>query len=576
MKFRIIIFSVLIIIHTPVFSQSIIYKIADFFQNPIEFRNPFGITPFELKAGSQILGANSIGFDSTETELDGFEHLYNRYMNSLELDLMKYNLVGLLLPQNFIDLQTGLGFKYCFPIINQGLPNNWPQNIPGSIEQLYFSPRIIEGNISQSLAFQWSKRFYNYVQFNAGRAFISAYKTREGKRYLNQDGWTFSVAVGMKMLSKIGFKFKEGYGVEIKYNFAKFDDFADPYNLSPINNLDFSSIGIYLTFNMISGGNPTQGDEAKALFKSGDYIAAKANFEDFISKNPTHPRQFKAGWMIDDCNDLMAFQQVELAEHFIEVKNYSKAAQYLEQSAKSEYPSLVEDIENNYRKIQEWLVVNLDSLLLINEIDQAERLLIEARSLNIPNSQGLTDQYWSEIYFHRGAVFTEYKNWDKALDFFDKAVKKYPPIHERVDPWLLKIVYGYISDVNLSVDQQNVELALESLRRATELRPEIIFITKDHIQTLEQGIDYLKQQAAKEKLQIAVDQIRKIPVATSFIPQIGMTDRQLLQELGKPIYEKTLDSKGDQHFELWIYHTDDSKEIYFYFKNSILSKIERL
>jgi len=65
-------------------------------------------------------------------------------------------------------------------------------------------------------------------------------------------------------------------------------------------------------------------------------------------------------------------------------------------------------------------------------------------------------------------------------------------------------------------------------------------------------------------------------VATSFIPQIGMTDRQLLQELGKPIYEKTLDSKGDQHFELWIYHTDDSKEIYFYFKNSILSKIERL
>ena len=576
MKFRIIIFSVLITIHTPVFSQSIIYKIADFFQNPIEFRNPFGITPFELKAGSQILGANSIGFDSTETELDGFKHLYNRYMHSFEVDLMKYNLVGLLLPQNFVDLQTGFGFKYCFPIVNQSLPNNWKQSLPGSTEQLYFSPRIIEGNISQSLAFQWSKRFYNYVQFNAGRAFISAYKTREGERYLNQDGWTFSIAVGMKMLSKIGFKFKEGYGVEIKYNFAKFDDFSDPHDISPITNLNFSSIGIYLTFNMISGGNPTQGDEAKALFKNGDYIAAKANFEDFISKNQTHSRQFKAGWMIDECNDLMAFQQIELARHFIEAKDYSKASQYLEQAAKSEYPSLVEDIENNYCKIQEWLVINLDSLLLINQIHQAERLLTEARSLHIPNSQDLIDQYWSEIYFHRGAVFTEYKNWDKALDFFDMAVKKYPPIRERVDPWLLKIAYGYINDVNLSVDQQNVELALESLRQATELRPEIIFITKDHIQTLEQGIDYLKQQAAKEKLQIAVDQTRKIPVATSFIPQIGMTDQQLLQEMGKPVYENTLDSKGDQHFELWIYHTDDSKEIYFYFKNGILSKIERL
>ncbi|MDO9548864.1 MAG: hypothetical protein Q7J65_07890 [Candidatus Marinimicrobia bacterium] len=556
------------------FGQTFVYRIADFFKNPIEYRNPFGIITFEIKAGGQLLGLNAIGFDSTETSLEGFNQLINRYIHNVEVELVKYNLLGLIVPQNFADFQTGLGFKYKSSIINQGLPETWPQYAPGANQNLYFAPLLIEGNINQSLAFQWSKRFYNYLQFNAGRAYISAYKTREGDRFLNQNGWTFSIAVGMKFLSKIEYNFKEAYGIELEYNIARFDNFMDTRDLSPIENLNFSSIGISLTFSMINGGNPTQGDVAKALYKQGDYIAAKANFEDFISKNPTHPRLFKARWMIDECNNLMAFQQVELAKHFVEVKNFSKASQYLQLAEKSRYESLAQDIDSSYQNIILWWRNSLDSLILSNSIDQAEQFLQATRQLKLPNTEELTKLYRSEIYFHRGVVFTDYKVWEKALHFFDLAIQHHPPIRERIEPYLSKIAYGYIADVNLSVEQQNIELALESLRQASEIRPEINFLTRGHIETLEQGIQYLKEQAANEKLKNAVDQTRRIPAESTFRPQIGMKSDRIKTEYGPPAFKKALQSSQNQEYELWIYNTADSRELLYYFKNGILSKIE--
>jgi len=574
MRIRLLIIWIMVTVHGIAHSQTFVYKIADFFKNPIEYRAPFGITTFEIKAGGQLLGLNAIGFDSTESSLEGFDQLLNRYIHNVEFELVKYNLLGLIIPQNFADFQTGLGFKYKSSLINQGLPETWPQYAPGTAQSLYFAPLLIEGNINQSVAFQWSKRFYNYLQFNAGRAHISAYKTREGDRFLNQDGWTFSVAVGMKFLSKIGYNFKEAYGFELEYNIARFDDFTDTRNLSPIENLNFSSIGISFTFSMINGGNPTQGDVAKALFKQGDYIAAKANFEDFISKNQTHPRLFKARWMIDECNNLMAFQQVELARHFIEAKNFSKASQYLKIAEKSHYESLVQEIDSSYQNITLWWRTNLDSLILTNSIDQAEQFLIDTRQLGLPDIEKLTKLYRSEIYFHRGVVFTDYKVWEKALHFFDLAIQEHPPIRERIEPYLSKIAYGYISDVNLSVEQQNIELALESLRQASEIRPEINFLTRGHIETLEQGIQYLKEQAANEKLKNAVEQTRYIPDKSTFRPQIGMKSDRISAEYGAPAFKKALLSTQNQEYELWIYNTLDSKEIFYYFKNGILSKIE--
>jgi len=557
------------------YSQSIFYRVANFFRSPIEFRDPFRMTLFDVKAGVLLLPDNALSFDSTETTLGGYEMSYKRVLTNLEVDLLKYNLPNLLIRQNFVDFQTGLGFKYSYSMYRQSLPGQWPQNPPGYNYQLYLSPRLIEGNINQSLLFQWSPRIYSYLQFNYGRAFITAYKTRQGPRYLSQEGYTYSIALGTKILAHAGKKLKEGYGIEIKYYCAHFDDFPDPHNLSPITNLDFSSLAISLTFNGITGGNPTHGDVAKNLYRSGDFIAAKANFESFIQQNPKHPRKFKAEWLIARSAAQIPYQEVNLAQEFITAEDYSKAAQYLNSAAVAEYPELTDSIAQKYAKITQWFIASMDSLLHNNRVDLAEQMLINIRTLNLPNNTGLYDQYWSEIYFHRGAIFAEYRNWEKALSFFDQALQKNPALRERIDPWTLKIVAGFIEDANLSVDQKNVTFALESLRKATALRPEILSITKEPIETLEQGIAYLREQAALEKLKASIEATRSPAKPVGFTLQIGMTQAEIRRVLGEPFYQKSLDTVNQQRYELWIYQMDKSGDTHLYFRNQILSKIEK-
>jgi tetratricopeptide (TPR) repeat protein len=575
MNFRRIIIIASLLLQVKLFSQSIFYKVADFLRSPIEFRDPFRMTLFDAKVGVLYLPDNALSFDSTETELSGYNVKFKRILTDLEVDLLKYNLPNLLIHQNFVDFQTGLGLRYCFSFYRQGLPSQWPQKPPDYDYRLYLSPRLIEGNINQSLLYQWSPRVYSYLQFNYGKAFVSAYKTREGPRYLTQEGNTYSIALGTKFLSQAGSKLKEGYGIEIKYNFARFNDFPDPHNLSPMTNLDFSSLTISLTFNAITGGNSTYGDVAKSLYRKGDFIAAKANFENFIQQNPKHPRKFKAEWLIARSTTQIPFQEVNLAKQFIEVKDYSKAAQYLKSAAQAGYPELADSINQNYAQISQWFIATMDSLLQNNLVAQAEQMLIDIRTLDLPDSAGLCDQYWSEIFFHRGVVFTEYRRWEQAIYFFDQALKKNPAIRERVDPWTLKIAAGYIEDANLSIDQKNVTFALESLRQATALRPEILSITKEPIETLEQGIAYLREQAALEKLKTSVEATRSPAKPAGFTLQIGMPQEEIRRVLGKPFYQKNLDTISNQHYELWIYQLDKTDDTYLYFRNQILSKIEK-
>ncbi len=586
MKIRTAIFWIFISVHSIASAQSIVYKIADFLRNPIEYRYPFSFSPFEIKAGSEILHMNAIGTDSTEMALLGYDTtktyffgydaiFTNRYMHSVELELAKINLVALLIPQNMLDFQTGVGFRYSTSSQKKELPEIWKQNTAESDDQLYFAPQLMDWHISQSILFQWSQRFYNYIQWNWGKSSASLYKTYEGDRFLKQKGNTHSVAVGFKRLSRIDSNYKDGYGIEIRYTTAKFNDFPDVDDLTPIRTMDFSSLGIYFTFNMINGGSPTQADAAKVQYKRKDYIAAKAGFEEFIASNPSHPRLFKARMMVDRCDYLMAFQQVDLAKQALKKGNRNQASLYLNKAAAIGNPSVAGDLDSCFQVIRSWWQNYLDSLLINNKIEDGIEFLNRTKTLKFPNSDNLKNQYWSEIYFHRGVVFTNYGAWEKAIQFFDLAVGKYPPIKERVTPYLSKVAYGYINDFNLSIDHQSIELALESLRSATEMQPEIGSVTEPYIQTLEDGIQYLKRQAGIDRLKYLVEESRRIPEDSQLTPLIGKTAAIIESELGSPYYKKSLETNKNNVYELWIYKTTgDSGDVYFYFNNNILAKIE--
>jgi len=549
------------------------YRLSDIFKSPIEYRTPFKMSLFDLKVGFTNLGAQSLTFDSTETELKNFDYLLARSMNSINLDLFKINYPYYLIPQNFIDLHTGLGISYCYALFNLGLPDDWQPSSVSEKSKYYFAPQLATVYLNQSALYQLTPRLYSYLQFNAGRSYASLYKNKKGQRYLDQEGWQYTIAVGLKLLEKAGPANREGLGVEINYNFAQFDPMRDPRDISPITHLKFNSLGIMLTFNPIMGGSPTVGDEAKKLFRRGDYIAAKANFQSFIQTLPKHPRHYKAVHMIDKCNQFIPNQEVQLADTLIKAENYGKAVRYLAHASQSAAQAVQEKIAAQYDSIRAWFTAEMDSMLRNNQIDQAENRLNQVANLNIPATQTLIDQYSAEIYFHRGVVFTEYEAWEQAIKYFDLAVKANPAIRERVNPWLLKIAYGYVQDVNKSVDVRSVELALESLRNATSLRQEIAFLTEKYIQNLENGVTQLKRQAAQKQFQTERQTILEPPEKLSSRLKIGMHQHQVLDVLGPPSYQNHYVNQQDQRYELWLYQYAKEPQLELYFYESILQKI---
>jgi len=114
---------------------------------------------------------------------------------------------------------------------------------------------------------------------------------------------------------------------------------------------------------------------------------------------------------------------------------------------------------------------------------------------------------------------------------------------------------------------------LESLRQATRIRPDIGFITKEHIEKLEEGIEYLKQEAAAQKLRTSVEKSFTPPIILSQ-PETGMESETILSLLGEPTYKNQLKDSIGQIFELWIYVYENGNEKHLYFKNNILLKIE--
>lgn len=565
----------IIVILTTSLAAQWYFKIANAIRGPIEYRAPLKMTLFEVKTGLQNFGIRTqpLYFDSTESNYDNYDPFYSRIMNSVELDLLKFNWLVYLVPQNMLDFQTGIGGKYSYSLIKYPLPSAWPQYMPASSDQLYLAPRVYEINLNQSVIFQWSSKVYNYFTFSYGQAWGSAYKTHFNDHFLYQKGNTYSYAFGIKFLGSVGYRLKEGYGIEVRYTRADFGNLRDPHRISPITKVNFNTIGISLAFNSNLGGGRTSGDEAKALYQTRDYLAAKATFEEFIETNPRHPRLFKARYMIKECDKRIPYQEILLAESFIEAQNFSKAAEYLARAKVTRNLTLLGRIDENYQKIITWFANTMDSTISANEIDEAEKIAFETEKLNIPGIDDLLSRYRSEIYFHRGAVFTEYGYWEKAVDFFDYAVQQYPPIRERVEPYLIKIANGYINDANLSIDKQSIALALESLSKATALRPDIRNLTIPYINSLEEGIAYLKQQAAKQKVHESIDRTFNPPPRTPE-PEIGMSAAQIKKLLGQPGSQTNLETSGARVYELWIYRYPDGKELHIYFDNDIIVKME--
>ncbi|MFH1251659.1 MAG: hypothetical protein V1715_11260, partial [bacterium] len=123
------------------------------------------------------------------------------------------------------------------------------------------------------------------------------------------------------------------------------------------------------------------------------------------------------------------------------------------------------------------------------------------------------------------------------------------------------------------VDKNSIALALESLKQATSLRPDIRTLTLPYINNLEDGIEYLKRSAARQKLQTEITRTFNPPPKAPE-PELGMTSAQIQILLGEPTSRTRLNASAGQFYEMWIYSYKNGSDRQIYFDNDKMIRIE--
>lgn len=550
-------------------------RTAKILRSPIEYRTPFTMDVFDFRLGFlTLMSPVTLVLDSTETTFNTYSNPVYRTFLSVDVDLIKYNFLLYIFPQNFIDFQTGIDMGLGFVPLSGSLPGNWIHKNPKTGYEFRYRPEIYYFGIKQNAVYQINE--YNYFYFGASysKARFYLYRDIEGNRYLTQKGGLFSLSFGFKSISRYVYEsgFRNAVGVEVRFNFDRMSDASDPENVSPIKKIRFNSVGFYLTLNFIKGGHATVGDEANRLYRQGDYISAFGKFQHFLKLYPRHPRRRVAELMMKRCHQMIPFQEKKIVVKHLESRNYLSAVKHLRRAYSTEDPILKGELDSISILTFESIFSILDSLFEHNRYDDVGRLLDTLETVDYFDISEPVRKYRGLFFLHRGIAFAKYRFWEKAVEYFDKALAYNSDLKPFVDVWIKKVAEGYLEDVNEFIDQENIEAAIEYLRKAASLQPDAKPQIDELILSLEEKVE--KQKTSSK---FARDWVNEIPVRKFKTLHIspGMSEVDVERLFGKPALESVLQDSSMNVFKLWIYKTSSGGEIHLYFRNGKLFRIER-
>ena len=311
------------------------------------YREPIVFTPFEVRAGYFHYGGadylnhfslfggdinqHPLQLDSTHLSPSNFlVDIKDRRGLFFEVDIAKTNLLLLMVPQNIIDIQFGLGYRMSHMINQPDFPNSIIYTNPeNSIYTYQFFPKIYDFNFNTTINWQFNEMLIPYLYHSIGFSRVSLYKTSDAnKKYLYGDGISETLAIGIKKIISNNDEYKKYglyYGAEIKGLRTTTLNLDDEYNFSPITGFDIRGISFNLTFGVIFGGRRTIGDEAFSMMLQNNYASAIPAFEEYIEKYPKHGKIKKAKKMLTFCKSQLPYQNFKDGVAEINAKNLDEA-----------------------------------------------------------------------------------------------------------------------------------------------------------------------------------------------------------------------------------------------------------
>ena len=556
------------------------------------YREPITFIPFEIRAGyfhyggsDYLQGFPLLGGDINKhpIKLDSTHLLPGDFLSDIkdrrglffELDIAKTNLLLLMIPQNIIDVQFGLGYRMANMINQPDIPPSMTyENPEGTIYSYKFSPKIHDFNFNTTINWQFNEILIPYIYHSIGFSRLSLYKTSNANRtYLDGSGISETLSIGIKKIIRNADQYKKYnlyYGAELKGVRTTSINLDDDYSFSPITEFDIRGISFNITFGVTLGGRRTIGDEAFSMMLQNDYASAIPAFEDYIEKYPRHGKIKKAKKMLAFCKSQLPYQNYKKGIDQLDDKNLNKAIMRFNEAYLDADDNLKLDInfkrEELANQIIEYVSNNFDNI----SMKKTEKLLDKAYNV----SQSVFDEVQvlkGRLFFKKATLLHESNLLDDALDYYKIALSYDSNLESLINSRLQVLVNDILKNSKKYQDNKEYVLAVEFLKKAIGIIPELSDQLSFKIREFEDIIDDLNDLKTHEVIgNILKENQTKGRAKNPLV--IGMTKDKVIELIGMPDNIKFLDSSLNS-FEIWDYTKLEKK---LYIRDEKLYKIENL
>ncbi len=573
------------------------WKIRAFWErqlNPLEFRLPVSLIPFDVKAGLAMYGGPDMiaglpfsllgrdysvaSLDSTESEVITIGNPFRRLLLIYDLDFLQLNLSSRLLPISSLDILAGLAIRTHQIPFAPAVPSHWPSD--GT--QYRFAPVFHTGLVTLTFGYQRSERLYAYLKTSYGYATGNLYRAGLVQRNLKGSGTAADWALGIKRLSAGSDIPRMALGLELRYHSLDIpalevplleDEDGNKFKLSPVEGLQYRSLGVFITFGAFFGGRPTAADRAKDDLYRGDYMAARDKLNSFIRQYPNHARVKRARKLLALAEKMAPYQQVDLARAYQARGDLEKALRWYGEAEVTTDTALIGDIGAGQEEVGYVYLQRASDALQQNDLEATSRILRNANLL-LPGEKVVVHRFEAEVLIRRGHQYRTLGNHTAALRSYNDAIRIDPGRKVEIDGYRVRLAEDLLRHAAVAADRSALALAVESLQLSRSLDPgadpQLDSMVVDLQNRLAQMSQAQIRTAVEAQMELAREIRNRVPPTR---PRIGMLVAALEEAIGPPDQvTQARDPRGVNH-QIWEYRAGEFPGQY-YFENYILKRIE--
>jgi len=554
--------------------------------HPREFHHPLTFVPIELRYGLSFTGGaggygqnmptNWIKYDQDI----GGNH-YNagkkiaKFGHQLDIDMLKLNLSNFILNTSWLDMNTGINYRYS----NLFFPDTIPMNQWGNINPNWnlnrkFSPKLSEFSLSHALIFQWFEQFYLNMRYTWGIARSKFYLNSKSSDD-NPIGWgpSTSYSIGLRYIFETEKNYRFAVGIDLKHSYVKIKNINDPKDVTPINRFDLQDYGIFLTIGAFYGGELSSGDNAKEYYYRGDFIESKKIFEQFINKNPTHSNIYRAKMYRQLSLKKIPYQLFKEGLQFENRGMIDKAVDRYMSSLQNADPALSFEVNNHLKKIASIRMQDAEVMISKGKYNEAKALLNKTVVFS-KRTENEMPRFEALIMIGKGEAAMKYRFYDKALQLFKDASLTYPSLNRKINAYRFQIAAMMVNDIKDINDPAEIKLAIVSLEEAKKISG-LGPVNEKIYQELKKRLSIIEDLSIRYGIdkRMEEERYRRIRLNSATI-QIGMTIPEVMDIIGEPfeiVHEKDVHGKDAQ---LWFYYLNNDENLELSFFDYKLFRIE--